>query len=288
MTAPTRPVVRWHGGKWKLAAWVIAHFPPHRVYVEPFGGGASVLLRKARCYAEVYNDLDDEIVNLFLVLRDDAASGRLLTLLDLTPFSRGEFNGAYEKTSHPVERARRLLIRSFMGFGSDGSNSEWRTGFRANSSRSGTTPAHDWMNYPGALRMAIARLRGVVIENRDACAVMAAHDSSDTLHYCDPPYLHETRSRKSRRRGVGGVAAYRHEMTDDDHARLLAFLGDIEGMAVVSGYPSPLYDAALAGWRRVQCAAHADGARDRTEVLWINPAAAARLDARLPFEGAAA
>jgi len=88
---PTRPVVRWHGGKWLRAPWIITHFPPHRVYVEPFGGGGSVLLRKPRAYAEVYNDLDNEVVDLFRVLRDRELATRLIELLRLTPFARAEF-----------------------------------------------------------------------------------------------------------------------------------------------------------------------------------------------------
>ena len=65
-----RPMVRWHGGKWVLAPWIISHFPPHQIYTEAFGGAASVLLKKPRCYAEIYNDLDGEIVNLFRVARE--------------------------------------------------------------------------------------------------------------------------------------------------------------------------------------------------------------------------
>lgn len=134
---PTRPIMRYHGGKWRLAPWIIQHMPPHRVYVEPFGGAASVLLRKPRTYAEVYNDMDGEIVNLFKVARDD--SERLKHLLELTPFSRDEFAASYEPTSNPIEQARRTVVRSFLGFGSNAHAKA--TGFRANSNRSGTTLA---------------------------------------------------------------------------------------------------------------------------------------------------
>lgn len=257
--SPRRPALRWHGGKWNLAPWIIGHFPAHRCYVEPFGGAASVLLRKPRSYAEVYNDLDGEAVNLFRVLRSERAA-ELIDALRLTPFARDEFAEAYAPAVDAVERARRLVIRSFMGFGSNGHNR--LTGFRANSNRSGTTPARDWVNYPDALQGIVERLTGVVIENRDAKEVMAAHDTPQTLHYVDPPYVFDTRSDSG--------SDYAHELSDDDHRELLQFLDGLQGTVILSGYPSAIYDEGLRDWRRIERAALADNAKPRTEVLWIN------------------
>lgn len=276
-SAPSRPVLRYHGGKWRLAPWIIQHFPPHRVYVEPFGGAASVLMRKPRSYAEVYNDLDGEIVNLFRVLRSDRAD-ELVRLLRLTPFARAEFVLSYEPDDDPVEQARRTVVRSFMGFGSNAHNQA--TGFRSNTNRSHTTPAHDWRNYPDAMETMVERLRGVVIENRDAREVIAQHDSPETLHYVDPPYPFGTRNRGP---------DYAYEMSDDDHRALADVLRSVHGMVVLSGYACDLYDVELyPDWHRVEKAALADGARKRTEVLWLNEAAASRAMTQLTIseEGA--
>jgi DNA adenine methylase len=187
-----RPLLRYHGGKWNLADWIISHFPPHRVYVEPYGGAASVLLSKERSYGEVYNDLDGEIVNLFRVVREHPK--RLMRLLAYTPFSRNEYRNAFEIVEHDhVEMARRTIIRSFMGFGSNSINRAVKSGFRANSNRSGTTPAHDWANYPPNVRRVARRLRGVVIENRPASEIIAQHDSPETLFYLDPTFMRRER-----------------------------------------------------------------------------------------------
>lgn len=259
--APKRPLVRYHGGKWKLGAWIIRHLPAHRTYVEPFGGGGSVLLQKPRSYAEVYNDLDGEIVNLFRVARDQGEA--LASACELTPFSRGEFEQAYEPAGDPLEQARRTLVRSFMGFGSAGISGQV-TGFRSSVTRSYTTPASDWMNYPAHLRAVVQRLRGVVIENRDALDVMSQHDGADTVHYVDPPYVHSTRGMRTR------APAYRHEMNDQQHREMATHLAGLRGMVVVSGYRCPLYDELFDGWQRIDAATHADGARDRVESLWLS------------------
>lgn len=264
MSTPTRPVLRYHGGKWKLAPWIISHFPSHRVYTESFGGAASVLMRKPRSYGEVYNDLDGEIVNLFRVLRSER-SADLIRALSLTPFSRADFLQSYESSDDPMEQARRTVVRSFMGFGS-GAASGNKTGFRATSNRSGTTPAHDWANFPPALAAVASRLSGVVIESKDATEVIQQHDSPETLHYVDPPYPISTRKMGNPYCGKG----YRYEMTDDQHQALLGELRGVRGMVVLSGYACPLYDDILTDWHRVTKATHADGARDRVEVLWLN------------------
>lgn len=278
MTGPTRPVLRYHGGKWRLAPWIISHFPPHRVYVEPFGGGASVLLRKQRAYAEVYNDLSDEVVNVFRVLRD--APDELQRRLYLTPYARAEFEltdgqGNEPTSPDPIERARLTILRSLAGFGSASTYASYRTGFRGNSNRSGTTPAHDWANYPKHVVRFVERLRGVTIESDDFGKLFERHDQAGALFYCDPPYVHDTRSHYHGRRGQ---AAYRHEMSDDDHRRLADVLRHCAGMVVLSGYPCDLYDVELfPSWERHEREHLADGARKRTEVVWLNPACSTAL-----------
>lgn len=266
--APSRPLIRYHGGKWKLSDKIIPFFPNHRVYVEAFGGGGSILLRKPRAYAEVYNDMDGEIVNLFRVVRD--RGDELRTMLELTPFAREEYKGSFPEIDDPLEQARRTVIRSHMGFGSNALARGIQSGFRSNSNRSGTTPARDWRNLPERLPEIIDRLRGVVIEDRDAMEVMARHDGPDTLHYCDPPYVRDTRSSL-----MHGDHGYTVEMNDADHRRFAECVKKLEGSVIVSGYAGGLYDTELfPSWARFEIPALADGARERVEVLWMNEAAA--------------
>ncbi|WP_265664989.1 DNA adenine methylase [Verminephrobacter aporrectodeae] len=266
---PKRPVLIYHGGKWRIAPWIIQNFPEHQNYVEPFGGGGSVLLRKPRARVEVYNDLDADLVNLFKVIRDRGAD--LKQALENTPFARGEFAGSYEKSDDPLERARRTVIRSFMGFGSS-SHTNRTTGFRKVSIRLGTTPALTWANYPDALVLAIERLRGVLIENKDALSLIREMDGQDTMVYADPPYVLSTRDK-----GLD----YHYEMTDDDHRALADCLRHCRSMVVLSGYASDLYDQELyPDWQHLKRKTFTDSGRARTEVLWINPACSAALIAQ--------
>lgn len=251
------------------------HFPPHRIYVEPFGGAAGVLMQKPRAYSEVYNDLDEEMVNLFRVMQNAGLRRQLVELLAFTSYARAEFEQAWELADDPVERARRLIIRAQMGFGSAGAT-KGSTGFRIDSKREYETAQHVWAQYPANLAAVGLRITGVLIENRPAIEILSGHDTPDTLFYVDPPYVHETRCRKG-----GAGRAYRHEMDEADHRELLEALQSVRGMVILSGYPHPLYDDVLHGWERRTTKARISAGRGtatRDEVLWLNPACVAALN----------
>lgn len=263
-----RPVLRYHGGKWLKGKWIISHFPKHRVYVEAFGGGGSVLMQKNRSYAEVYNDKWDIVYNVFLVLRDKDMAAELERRLRLTPFSRTEFSQCgdvdLQNIPDPIEKARKTIFRSFAGFGSASTNAKYSTGFRSNSNKSGTTPAHDWLNYPNQIEAFVERLQGVVIENKDYREIIEQHDSSETLIYLDPPYVHSTRNMQR------GNAAYACEMTDKDHEAMATVANKVKGMCIISGYDNELYQELFKNWRLVKSKSYADGATERIECLWLN------------------
>lgn len=266
----TRPVLKYHGGKWRLADWVLAHMPRHHAYVEPFGGAGSVLLRKVRSPVEVYNDLDDDVVRLFRVLRDPVQAGELRRVVDLTPWSRSEFYACWERPDglSDVELCRRLLVRSFQAVGAKRARS--RNGWRARVDR--ISPVDAWRRWPDEIPRYVDRLRDVMIEQRPASAVLDMYDSPQTVFFVDPPYLASTRAWDHR-------AIYEHELSPDDHAALLAQLLGQQGAVLLAGYRAPMYDDTLlpAGWRRVDVHARAQGNLPRVESMWLNPAALAAM-----------
>lgn len=276
----TKPLMRYHGAKWRLASWIISHFPRHNCYVEPFGGSAAVLINKLPSSREVYNDRNDEIVTLFNVIRDKDMRTELLRLLTMTPYSRTEFDFAKERSmAHrdakgrilpgmdSVMVAHKLLVRSQMGFGSVG-GTRGRTGFRLDTARGGTSLQTLWCEIPQNILDITERLRNVVIENTDAYNVIKHHARPDTLFYLDPPYTLDTR--------VTHDSYGDYEMTLSEHERLLKLIKSSEGMFVLSGYDNDLYNDLLKDWsvhKKTTAASGGDskGAVLRTETLWLSP-----------------
>lgn len=274
MNAPTRPLLRWFGGKFRLADWIVGLMPPHQIYVEPFAGAASVLMRKPRSYNEVLNDLDGDLVNLFRVMQAPEQARALVKRLRLTPYAQLEYDLAMTPAGDdPVERAARLVIRSHMGHGSNAARADRAAGFRVDG-RSGTTNvAGEWAAFPSAMAAMVRRLKGVNIRSVPAGDLIDDFRDPKVLLYLDPPYLPATRSIK-RRQGEA-YHAYSHEMTVADHQALLTQLADHPAMIMLSGYDAELYRDQLAGWECHRKAARAHRNIQRTECLWLNPSAAA-------------
>lgn len=267
MSNLAHPLIRYHGGKFRLATWIISFFPNHQMYVEPFGGGASVLLSKRPSETEIYNDLDLDVVNLFRILRNKTKRTELIEMLELTPFSKIEFLEAYQDTDCDIEKARRLIVRAQMGFGSAGAT-KGRTGFRGTGGRTKPYESNLWTKFPERISQAATRLKNVYIENDCALKIISQYDTPETLFFIDPPYLCSTRD--------SGTKAYRHDLSDDQHLELLKLLNSVKGKVILSGYQSDIYDSELVGWSKASKTAQAQGKRggvNREEILWINPAA---------------
>jgi len=266
MTA-LRPPFPYYGAKGRLAGQIAGLMPRHRVYVEPFAGSAAVLFAKNASPVEVINDLDRNVTTFFRVLRDQEDA--MIRALRLTPYARDEFAAAdlTEDGISDLERARRFFVRTTQGHNAAGSGGRagWSNGIRARH-----TDATATTNLVERLHLLAERLRTVVVDNRDALDVIAAHDAEDVVFYLDPPYLSGTRQ-------CG--RDYAHEADSDDFHRSLAeCLHQARGQVLLSGYPSPLYKELYEGWDHLEIAVHraATNARGRTavprgvEVIWSN------------------
>lgn len=262
-----RPIARWHGGKWRIANWIISHIPPHRFYVEPFCGAASVLLQKPRSKVEVLNDAYNRIINAFRVIRDHPED--LARALRFSPYAEEEYRRCREESDDPIEDARRMIVLGHQSHGSTGActggkRSGWRRGVRQR-----TSSADEWADVWKQIEDWAERLRGCYIEHGDAFGIIARWESEETVIYADPPYLPEVRSRSS---GKGAYGPY--EMSQERHVELSEVLRSFSGAVLISGYSCTLYDELYQGWTRVDHQAFADRGSPRTECLWLNPKAA--------------
>lgn len=225
----TLSLVRWAGGKGKQLNELLPLVPQTRIYVEPFGGGCSVLLNRERSEVEVYNDLDSALVNLFEVLRGQDSAAEFARLVDLTPYSREVFESCltFEGIANPVYRAvafYTVLNQSISGKRL-ASKGDWARGRNDNL-------AARWFQRQEKLGAIHERIRHVQIECRDALDILQEWDTAETTFYCDPPYILDTRR---------GKRYYAVEPGDDYHTELVDVLLRVRGNVVLSGYDHPTY-----------------------------------------------
>jgi len=268
------PPLKWHGGKHYLARRIVALLPSDcPVYCEPFAGGLAVLLaRDPADSAEIINDVDRHLTTFWRVLQDAESGAELIRRLGVTPFSEAEWARACDlldrhdrgETLDEVTRAWAFYVqvRQSLAGRKDAFAPLTTTRLR----RGMGEQASAWLSAVGGLAEVRDRLSRVQVVCRDAVDVIRRVDGPGTVFYCDPPYLAATRSAPD---------VYAHELTEAGHERLLAALLAVRGKVVLSGYPSDLYDDALAGWRRIDLAVpnHAAGGKAKramTERLWLN------------------
>lgn len=278
LSAPPRPALPYYGSKWRLSTWIRDFIPDrHDVYCEPFGGSAGVLLRKPPARLDVYNDLDAQVVNFFRVLRDDTTRERLINLLQLSPYAKSDFEEACRTSADPsfdpVEQARLLFVRGWQGYGPGGASTDRAVGWARGTPSSLTDQVRSWLGAIPNLDFVAERMRTVQIEHDTAWSVMERYDSPETVFYVDPPYVRSTLSA-----GKG----YRHDFADADHHRLAELLDSRQGMVILSGFDSPLYQELFGHWDRREKQAltvgrSAAGRVHRTEVVWLNAAVVRRL-----------
>ncbi len=256
------PLPTYPGGKWRLARWIISHFPPHINYLEPCGGGAAVLLQKQPSQLETYNDIDGHVVNFFRVLRDNPEE--LVEAIALTPWSREEHGRCYRelKSLDSIEWARRFYAATIQSRGGP-QKGGWKYAVSAwnnNSSRWSRTAKLAKLRCESLIAIA-NRLLDVQIENKDALETIELYDTPYTLTYFDPPYPSSTRT----------DGLYLEETEDKFHVDAASLLKKAEGCVVVSGFSCPLYDSLYEDWIRVDKDARTRSGSNTTESLWLSP-----------------
>lgn len=258
------PILKYPGAKWRIREWIVAQFPQHSVYLEPFLGSGACFFTKPASKHEILNDLDGHVVNLFQVLR--TYPDELARLVNLTPYSRQEFDTVQEEhageeiplTDDPVENARRFLVRCWQGFGSSLAD---RVGWKCG--RDPTAPRNPviWGGLPEEIIRTAERLKEAQIEQLPATELIRRCCRPDCFIYADPPYPKSVRKKR----------LYRVEMMEEAaHVELLEALKQHTGTVMISGYDNELYRDMLSGWHMDTHCATSVCSQSRTEVLWMN------------------
>jgi DNA adenine methylase len=271
-----RTPLTYYGGKQGLARQIVPLMPPHRVYLEPFAGGAALLFAKPRAERETLNDLDETVMRFWRALREHP--DELAAAVAATPYSRSEWLEAARgpEVYDDIEAARRLLVEVDQSFSR--SRRSWSPPCLGDGH--GRWQPGSWQNLPDKLLLAATRLQGVALEDGDAIDLIRRWDLPDALIYCDPPYTGEHRLSRN---GAPASGSHGYKVDDDGTlwGRLVDALLEIEHAAVIlSGYPCE--EAGRLGWRSIDLrmkrtvqSREGDTLPDAPETLWLSPAVTA-------------
>lgn len=232
--------------------------------VDLFAGSFSVSINyKGNCIRTA-NDINDEVINFFKVLRDHP--DELISKIILTPVAENEYRNSWNKNIDPVESARQFYIRarqSFFGLGAQRQNKGWHMAKKQLNAQGGETVSK-WKNaVAGLLKVAQVLRDNFQIIGVDFESAIDKLDFELAFFYQDPPYPYEVRASKK---------DYRYEFTTEDHERLAARNQKLLGMAMVSSYDNEMYDSLYKGWNKVKLPVKLNNMRSKKvqEVIYMN------------------
>ncbi len=210
--------IRWKGSKRRVAATLVAALPAHACYVEVFGGGASVLFAKPPAAAEVYNDLNTELVTFFRVVRRHPRE--LMRELRMIVSAREEFaafRAARLVSLTDIERAVRFFLLNRWSFAGKGEHHG--TGLKPGG-------AFQWQSALRSIAAVHRRFRNVVVESLDYTTCLERYDAPGTVFFLDPPYL--------------GTDGYGRPFGVTEHTDLAARAKKLRGKALVTVNDTPV------------------------------------------------
>ena len=264
-----RPPIKTHGGKFYLASWIIDNFPPNYEkldYIEPMCAGASVFLNKNPSKEELINDLDRGLISVFKSLRDEPKE--FIDKIKRIRYTERTFkmalNRSEEIVSDYVDHGVNEYILRRMSRGGMKKSFAWSD--RERGGKPGDV--NGWETMVEELQFIANRVKNANILNISVFDVIKNWDEEDSLMYLDPPYLPSTREENS-------TNIYGHEMTVEDHIKLLNLAKNARSNVIISGYSSSLYNRNLKGWRIKKKNVPNNSGQGKTkerrvEVLWMN------------------
>ena len=267
-----KPVLTRFGTKTRMIKNIIKIMPEHKVYVEPFGGVALVLLNKPKSKREIYNDIDCHLVNFFRVLREKEKREKLKDMLNYTPYSREIFYEArdvLEKKLYKDEiwHAYYYFILCNQGFRGKVNGDSWGMSTKCRPFRN---EERVFRNKIDLIDVVAERLKYVVIEKKDYKEILKIYDKDDVLFYLDPPYYVDSEYYTYKDK------YYESDFNENEHRKMIDLLLDLEGKVILSGYKNKLYEKLENNdWKRLDFQIKKNPSQEKEkslihESLWIN------------------
>ncbi len=218
--------IRWVGGKSRLRKHIIPLIPDHTCYLEPFAGGAWVSFGKKSSPVEVLNDIDQELINFFRILKHQPEE--LIQSFEWELASRAEFEQLANldpTTLSDLEQAHRFYYIIMAGWGGELNYPRFQTSI--SDGGHGNRLIGALKHLQKRLQPVHERLRTVIIENLSWEQCIDRYDRPKTFMYLDPPYP---------KNGCN----YKYNMQDwEEHKQLAIRLAQTKCKWILSSYDVP-------------------------------------------------